>query len=90
MARHIFFVVTSQLLKTKLAFIFSKCSYRTIAQPALGVIGNIAFPLRRTKGKIISSPFTGDEFTRSLPVAPRLPTSDVRNVFPIELIFGGV
>ena len=67
------------------------------AQTALAVIGNIAFPSGRNNGKIISSPFTGDEFTRSPPVAPRLPRSNVRNVFPrlsqtapIELMFGGV
>ena len=39
------------------------------AQPALGVIGNIAFTSSRNKGKIISPPFTEDDFTRSPPVA---------------------
>ena len=64
---------------------------------ALAVIGNIAFPLGRNKGNILSSSFTGDEFTPSPPVAPRLPTNNVRNAFsrlsqtaPIEIIFGGV
>ena len=63
------------------------------AQSALAVIGNIALSLSKNKGKIINSPFTGDEFTQ----AQKLPTSDVRDVFPklsqtalIELIFGGV
>ena len=65
------------------------------AQPALDVLGIIAFPSSRNKGKIISPPFTEYEFTRSLPVAQCLPTSDVRNVLPrlsqtspIEVIFG--
>ena len=63
----------------------------------LSCIGNIVFPSGRNKGKIISFTFTGDEFTRSLPVAPRLPSRNVRNVFPsllqsapIELMFCGV
>ena len=33
------------------------------SQPALAGIGNIAFSLSKTKGKIRNSPFTGDEFT---------------------------
>ena len=69
-----------------------------MSQTALGVIGNIAFPLGRKKGKIISFTFTGDKFKQSPPVAPRLPSSyNDRNVFrrlsqtaPIELMFGGV
>ena len=68
-----------------------------LAQTAFAVISNIAFPSGRNKGKIISFTFTGDEFTRSPPVAPRLPSSNLRNVFPrlsqtapIELMFGGV
>ena len=67
------------------------------SQANLAVIGNIAFHSGRNKGKIISFTFTGDEFTRSPPVAPRLPSSNLRNVFPrlsqtapIELMFGGV
>ena len=63
----------------------------------VGVIGNIAFPLGRNIGKIISFTFFGDEFNLSPPVAPRLLTSNDRNVFlrlsqaaPIELMFGGV
>ena len=78
-----------------LRIVVTKASNR--AQTALAVIGNIAFPSGRNKGKIISFTFTGDEFTRSPPVAPRLPSSNVRNVFPrllqtarIELMFGGV
>ena len=66
------------------------------AQTALAVNGNIAFPSGGNKGKIISFTFTGDEFTRSPPVAPRLSTSNDRNVSPrlsqtapIELMFGG-
>ena len=39
------------------------------AQSALAVIGNIALSLSKNKGKIINSPFTGDEFTRSPSVA---------------------
>ena len=39
------------------------------SQSALAVIGNIAFSLSKKKGKIINSPFSGDEFTRSPPVA---------------------
>ena len=67
------------------------------AQASLAVIGIIAFPSGRNKGKIISFTFTGDEFTRSPPVVPRLPSRNVRNVFlslsqsaPIELMFGAV
>ena len=59
------------------------------------VIGNIAFSSSRNNGKIVSPPFTEDKFTRSPPVAQRLPTSYVKDVFPrlshpfpIELIFG--
>ena len=51
-----------------------------IAQTALAVIGNIAFPSGRNKGKIVSFTFTVDEFTRSPPIAPRLLTSNIRNV----------
>ena len=54
-------------------------------------------PLGRNKGKIISFTFTGDEFTRSPAVAPRLSSRNIRNVFPslsqsapIELMFCGV
>ena len=61
-------------------------------QSTLGVIGNIAFPSSRNKGKI---PYTDNEFTWSAPVAKWLPISDVRNVLPslsqtssIELRFG--
>ena len=68
-----------------------------VSQAGPGVIGNIAFPLSRNKEKLITPPFTEDEFTRSPPVALRLPSSDIRNVFPslsqtspIELIFVGV
>ena len=35
------------------------------AQTALAVIGNIAFPSGRNKGKITSFTFTGDELTQS-------------------------
>ena len=66
-------------------------------QTALGVIGNIAFPSGRNKGKIISFTITRDEFNRSPPVGSRLSTSNNRNVFPrlsqtapIELMFGRV
>ena len=68
-----------------------------ISQTALGVIGNIAFPSGRNKGKLISFTFTGDDFNRRPPVAPRLLTSNDKNVFPrlsqtapIELMFDGV
>ena len=68
-----------------------------LSQTALAVNGNIAFPSGGNKGKIISFTFTGDEFTQSPLVAPRLPSRNVRNVFPsllqnapIELMFGGV
>ena len=54
--------------------------YRPLSQTALAVIGTIAFPSGRNKGKIVSYPFIGDKFTRSLPVAPRLPTSNVWNI----------
>ena len=67
------------------------------SQTALGVIGNIAFPLGENKGKNLSFTFTGDEFNQSPPVAPRLSTNNDRNVLlrlsqtaPIELMFGGV
>ena len=43
--------------------------FKLPAQSALGVIGNIAFPSSRNKGKIVSPPFTEDEFTRSPSVA---------------------
>ena len=69
----------------------------SVATLRLAVIGNIAFSSSKKKGKIINSPFTGDEFTRSPSVAQKLPKSDVREIFqrllqtaPIELIFGGV
>ena len=76
---------------------FYNFKYLSMAPTALGVIGNIAFLLGRNKEKIISFTFTGDEFTRSLPVAPRLSPSNNRNVFLrllqtalIELTSGGV
>ena len=75
----------------------SLAAWQVLAQAALGVLGNIAFPSSRNKEKLITPPFTEDEFTRSPPVALRLPSSDIRNVFPsllqtspIELIFIGV
>ena len=40
-----------------------------LTQSALGAIGSIAFPSIQNKGKIISLPFTEDEFTRSPSVA---------------------
>ena len=62
---------------------------------AHGVIGNIAFPSSSKKGKLISPPLPEYKFTQKPPVAQRLPTKDVTNVFPrlshpspIELIFG--
>ena len=66
-----------------------------ITQSALGVIGNIAFPSTSNKGELISPSSPEYEFTWNLPVAQRLTTNDVRNVFlrlwhpyPIELKFG--
>ena len=54
-------------------------------------------PLRQEQRKDYNFTFTGDEFTRSPPVATRLSTSNSRNVFPslsqtapIELMFGRV
>ena len=64
--------------------ITKKPSYIIISntQSALGDIDNIAFPPSSNKGKPIS-PFSPEyEFTRNPPVAQRLPTSEVRNVFP--------
>ena len=63
------------------------------AQSALGVIGNIAFPSSRNKGKNISPPFTQDEFTQIPPLAQWLPTFDLLILLLtswIELIFGEV
>ena len=68
-----------------------------VTHTALAVIDNIAFLSGRNKEKNKSFTFTGDEFFRSLSVAPRLATSNIRDVFlkllqtaPIELMFGGV
>ena len=60
------------------------------AQTSIAVMGNIAFPSGRNKGNIISFTFTGDEFTRSPSVAPRLPSSNLRNVFNRPGVAGGV
>ena len=75
----------------------SSMSDTAVSQTALAVIGNIAFPSGRNKEKIISFTFTGDKFTRSSPVEPRLWTNNLKNVFrrlwqtaPIELMFGKV
>ena len=69
--------------------------YQYLTQSALGVIGNIAFPLSSNKRKLISPPSPDYEFTQNPPVAQKLLRRDVRNVFPrlshpspIELIFG--
>ena len=65
-------------------------------QTALGVIGNIEFPSGGKDYKLYLH-VTRDEFNGSPPVAPRLLTSNNRNVFPrlsqtapIELMFGRV
>ena len=60
---------------------------------AIAVIGDIAIPSGMNKGMIITFTFTGDEFTRSLPVAPsyiRIVFSRLSKTAPIELMFGGV
>ena len=64
LARYIVYLATTVLDKLLQSFL-----YMLNPQPALGVIGNIAFPLSRIKGKFISPPFTEVEFTRSTPVA---------------------
>ena len=92
---HLLFMhhILKQKLRIRETPIVTACA----AQASLAVIGNIALPSGRNKEKIISFTFTGDEFTRSHPVAPRLPSRNVRNVFPslsqsapIELMYCGV
>ena len=64
------------------------------AQPALGVIGNIAFPLSRNKGRLKGPPSPEAELTRSPPAVQGLSSNEDSHSVPrlshpslIELIF---
>ena len=64
------------------------------AQPALGLIGNIAFPLSRNKGRLKGPPSPEAELTRSPPAVQGLLSNEDSHSVPrlshpslIELIF---